>query len=123
MPRVVAAADGAQIQLTASRGTGQQVLFIAAEGDPAAGGVEDQCREIYARIGQQLTAMGSSLDQVVKTTEYVTPAGIAAYRKTADVRREVFSDPYPAATGVICERLVHPDAQLAVDVIAVTGPA
>ena len=39
----------------------------------------------------------------------------------ADVRREVFSAPFPAATGVICERLVDPEAQLAVDVIAVIG--
>lgn len=121
MPRTVDPDAAVQIQLTASRTGGREVVILSAEGDPGVGGVEAQCREIYARIGRQLEAAGSSLDAVVKTTEFVTPAGLAAYRRTADVRREVFSAPFPAATGVICERLVDPEAQLAVDVIAVIG--
>lgn len=123
MPRVVAPDAGAQIQLTASRTSAAHVRIISAEGDPSVGGVDAQCRDIYARIGRQLEAAGLSLDDVVKTTEFVTPAGIAAYRLTAEVRREVFSAPYPAATGVICERLINPEALLAVDVIAVSGSA
>jgi len=37
-------------------------------------------------------------------------------RMTAEVRRNVFVAPYPAATGVTCERLVQSDAQIAVEV-------
>jgi hypothetical protein len=54
----------------------------------------------------------------VKTTEFIVRAGLRDYRGTADVRRDVFSLPYPAATGVICERLSHPDAMIAVEAIA-----
>lgn len=121
MPRVVQADAGVQIQLVASRAARSRIRVIAAEGDPRVGGVDAQCREIYARISRQLESAGCSLDDVVKTTEFVTPAGMAGYRLTADVRRQVFSAPYPAATGVICERLVNPEAQLAVDVIVVEG--
>lgn len=122
MPRVLANA-GAQIDLIASRVREKRVLFLAAEGDPAAGGIVEQCREIYARIGKLLAEGGSGLDAVVKTTDFVTPAALAAYRQTAEVRREVFAAPYPAATGVICERLVQSDAQIAVEAIAVREAA
>ena len=123
MPRVLDADAGAQRLMTASRSAQKRVLFLAAEGDPAAGGVEEQCREIYARIGKMLKTESLGLDSVVKTTEFVTPEGLAAYRKTADVRRDVFVAPYPAATGVVCERLVHPEALIAVEVIAVRDVA
>lgn len=123
MPRVYDDDAGAQILMTASRGQQGQVLYLSAEGDPAAGGVAAQCREIYARLGKLLVSAGSGLESVVKTTEFVTPVGLADYRQTADVRREVFAAPYPAATGVICDRLVHPAAQLAVEIVAVRNPA
>ena len=117
MPRVVDAKAGVQIEIAASNGG--NVLFVTATGDPAAGDVVGQCREIYARIGTLLAAGGAGLDAVVKTTEFVTSEGLDAYRKTADVRREVFALPYPAATGVVCEGLMQPGAQLAVEAVAV----
>ncbi len=120
MPRVVDAEAGVQIELAASNGG--NVLFVTAAGDPAAGDIVGQCREIYARIGTLLAAAGAGLDTVVKTTEFVTPAGLDDYRKTADVRREVFAAPYPAATGVVCEGLMEPGADLAVEAIAVMEP-
>ena len=58
-------------------------------------------QEIYARLGHQLAVCGAGLDMVVKTTEFVTPEGLGDYRKTAEVRREVFAPPFPAATGVL----------------------
>ena len=117
MPRMVDAKAGVQIELAAS--SGGNVLFVTATGDPAAGDVVGQCREIYARVGTLLAAFGAGLDAVVKTTEFVTSAGLDAYRKTADVRREVFALPYPAATGVVCEALMEPGADLAVEAVAV----
>jgi enamine deaminase RidA (YjgF/YER057c/UK114 family) len=58
----------------------------------------------------------------VKTTEFVTPEGLGDYRKTAEVRREVFAPPFPAATGVVCEGLPAPGAQIAVEAVAVRAP-
>ena len=45
-----------------------------------------------------LAQAGSGLDAVVKTTEFVTPAALGAYRGTAEIRRQIFAPPYPAAT-------------------------
>jgi enamine deaminase RidA (YjgF/YER057c/UK114 family) len=118
MPRLVDPV--ARVQ--AERAAGQGVAFVAAEGDPAAGDIVGQCREVYARLAQRIAAMGADLDRVVKTTEFVTPAGLAEYRRTADVRREVFAPPYPAATGVICEALPTPGALIAVEAVVVTAP-
>jgi enamine deaminase RidA (YjgF/YER057c/UK114 family) len=58
---------------------------------------------------------------VVKTTEFVTPEGLGGYRKTAEVRREVFTPPFPAATGVVCEGLAKVGARIAVEAVAVRG--
>lgn len=119
MPCIAVDGASAQVQLAATRNRNLPVICLSAEGNPAVGGVEQQCREIYERLGKQLQSMGSSLQSVVKTTEFVTPAGIGDYRLTADVRREVFDAPYPAATGVICDRLADPSAQISVEIIAV----
>lgn len=118
MPRVLDADAGAQIQMTVARGPQERLVCLSAVGDPARGGVDAQCRDIYSRLAAQLTAVGARLDAVVKTTEYVTSAALAEYRKTAGVRREVFGAPFPAATGVVCEALVDPDAQIAIEVVA-----
>jgi enamine deaminase RidA (YjgF/YER057c/UK114 family) len=119
MPCIADANAGAQVQLAATRNRDNPVICLSAEANPAVGGVAEQCREIYERLGRQLLSLGSSLQSVVKTTEFVTPEGIGDYRRTADVRREVFEAPYPAATGVICDRLADPSAQISVEVIAV----
>lgn len=118
MPRLLGD-EAAQIQMTAVRGDASKVRFAWAQGDPGAGDVMLQCREVYERIARQLAAVGASMDEVVKTTEFVAPAGLAAYRQTAEVRRAVFGAPYPAATGVVCEGLPRPGAQIAVEAVAV----
>jgi enamine deaminase RidA (YjgF/YER057c/UK114 family) len=119
MPRLVDDDTNVQLELGASRGACDDVVFATAMGDPAAGDVAGQCKEIYARLGHQLAASGAGLDMVVKTTEFVTPGGLGDYRKTAEVRREVFAPPFPAATGVVCEGLPAAGAQIAVEAVAV----
>ena len=119
-PRLAGADSGVQLEITFSRGA-SPVVCVSAEADPAQEGVVAQCRDLYARLGAKLTAAGASFASVVKTTEYIVPAALKDYRGTADVRRDVFAVPYPAATGVICERLGHPGAMIAVEVTALTG--
>jgi enamine deaminase RidA (YjgF/YER057c/UK114 family) len=122
MPRLVDEDASMQLELSAAREASSDIVFATAVGDPAAGDVVGQCREIYARLGRELAARGASLDTVVKTTEFVTSVGLGDYRKTASVRRGVFAPPYPAATGVICEGLPAPGAQIAVEAVAVRAP-
>jgi enamine deaminase RidA (YjgF/YER057c/UK114 family) len=121
MPRVAEAGAGAQVQV-AVRGS-DRVLVMSAYGEPGAGDVVGQCRKIYADFAKRLAQAGSGLDAVVKTTEFVTPAALAAYRGTAEIRREIFAPPYPAATGVVCASVGSPDCQIAVEVVAVRTAA
>ncbi|HVN28505.1 MAG TPA: hypothetical protein VMT64_08475, partial [Candidatus Binataceae bacterium] len=65
--------------------------------------------------------VGANFSSVVKTTEFIIPAALRDYRGTADVRRQVFSVPYPAATGVICDQLSHPRSMIAVEAMALVG--
>ena len=122
MPRVVENAAGAQIEIATADASEPKVLIVSAVGDASAGDVVGQCRDIYRRIGAVLRDAGANADSVVKTTEFVTSAGLAAYRKTGEVRRETFAPPYPAATGVVCEGLGAPGVQIAVEAVAVMEP-
>ena len=113
--------DAALIEIEAVASTGAApppMVLTSAQGNPAAGSIVEQCREAYAQITRSLNDTGISLEAVVKTTEYITPSAVADYRRTAEVRRTLFSAPYPAATGVVCERLPRPDAQILVEAIA-----
>jgi enamine deaminase RidA (YjgF/YER057c/UK114 family) len=113
-----------EIEGVASSGTSAPPLVVAtAMGDPVAGGIAEQCRAAYVQITRALTEAGSSLDAVVKTTEFITSDALANYRHTADVRRDVFAAPYPAATGVICEKLPKPGALISVEAIAIARTA
>ena len=85
---------------------------LVGEGDIVA-----QARYIYQRVGEVLRAAGCTFADVVKTTDYITTT--ENYRATADVRREVFGDDFPAATGVIVAGLLRPGALIEIDAIAV----
>jgi enamine deaminase RidA (YjgF/YER057c/UK114 family) len=119
MPRLVSSAAGVQLDLTVAPRR-SPVVCISAMADPTKDGIVNQCRDLYARLDEKLKAAGASLDTVVKTTEFIVPAALRDYRGTADVRREVFAAPFPAATGVICERLSEPGAMIAVEATAIT---
>ncbi len=82
-----------------------------------AGDIVAQTRYIYRRMGEILAAAGAGFGDVVKTTDYITTT--ENYRATADVRREVFGDRFPAATGVIVAGLLRPGALIEIDAIAV----
>jgi enamine deaminase RidA (YjgF/YER057c/UK114 family) len=83
----------------------------------APGDIVAQCRYIYEKFGKLLEAAGASYDDIVETTEYITTT--ANYRKTADVRREFFSPPYPTATGVIVAGLLREGTVIEIKAIAV----
>ncbi|MBM3526890.1 MAG: RidA family protein [Alphaproteobacteria bacterium] len=121
MPRLARAEEGVQIDITVAPSAAPPVVFVSAEGDPAKEGIVNQCRDLYARLTEKLAQAGASPGSVVKTTEFIVPAALRDYRGTADVRRDVFSTPYPAATGVICERLAASGALIAVEAAAMKG--
>lgn len=83
------------------------------------GDLEAQTRMVFQNIKDILEAAGATLDDVVKTTDYITPAALPSYKVTADVRREFFKDNFPAATGVIIHSLIRPDMLIEIDAVAV----
>jgi aminoacrylate peracid reductase len=73
-----------------------------------AGDIVAQTRYIYQKMTRLLTAAGAGFEHIVQTTEYITTT--ENYRRTADVRRELFRPPYPTATGVIVKGLLREGA-------------
>ncbi|MBI2560844.1 MAG: RidA family protein [candidate division NC10 bacterium] len=82
-----------------------------------AGDMVAQTRYIYEKFGALLASVGASFDNIVQTTEYVTTT--EHYRRTAEIRREVFRGRYPAATGVIVAGLLREGALIEISAIAV----
>jgi 2-iminobutanoate/2-iminopropanoate deaminase len=67
----------------------------------------EQTRQIYANAAEILRAAGASMESVVKTVDYIVPEAVDDYHLTRHVRREFFSPPYPAATGVVVHSLLR----------------
>jgi len=81
-------------------------------------GVVDQAQEAYGRLGEVLRAAGATPADVVKTVDYISPGGVENYRGTRGVREEFFRGAYPASTGIVVHRLLHPEALVEVEMLA-----
>ena len=84
------------------------------------GDLDGQVRCIYESVKTLLERMGASMDDVIKTTDYIAPQAVPQYAKTAEIRREYFKEgSYPAATGVVVHSLLRPDWLVEIDFLAV----
>jgi enamine deaminase RidA (YjgF/YER057c/UK114 family) len=81
------------------------------------GDIAEQTRQIFRKWAPILHAAGGGFDNIVETTDYYVT--LEGYAKTADVRREFFRHPYPAATGVQVAGLIRPEALIEIKGIAV----
>ncbi len=84
------------------------------------GGMGEQARTAWAKIGAILEAAGQTLDDVVRVVEYVTEAGIERYAEAAAVREELLGSARPAVNTVLVKRLLRPEAFIEIEVTA--GP-
>ncbi len=82
----------------------------------APGDIVAQTRYIYQKFGKLLAAVGAGFEHIVQTTEYITTT--ENYRKTAEVRREIFKGPFPTATGVIVKGLLREGALIEISAVA-----
>jgi enamine deaminase RidA (YjgF/YER057c/UK114 family) len=81
------------------------------------GDIVAQTRQIFQKFAIILESVGASLNNLVETTDYVL--SLEDYKKTADLRRELFKGPpWPAATGVVVSGLVRKDALIEIKGIA-----
>ena len=102
-------------------------LFLSGQGaiNPDTGEMEHvgdlvaQAEYVYGNIFKVIAAAASKPENLVKTIEYVTPDALARYREVGALRTRQLARPYPAATGLICQRLPRADMLIAVDPFAV----
>ena len=85
---------------------------LVAPGDMVA-----QARQALSNIQHIVEAAGGSIDDVVKTTDFVTTT--QHYKDTAEVRRAFWKNGFPAATGIVVEQLRPAQALIEVAAIAV----
>ncbi len=103
------------------------LLFISGTTawDPNTGGtvggddIAAQAAFVYDEIATVCAAAGTSIDRVVKTIEYITPAGVPRYRDVAAVREGILGRPRPASTGVVVSALLGRQWQIEIEAVAV----
>jgi enamine deaminase RidA (YjgF/YER057c/UK114 family) len=99
--------------------SGQAALDPETERMLFDGDIVAQAEYTYQNIIKVLEAAGAGPQHLVKTIEYVTPAGLARYRDVAAVRARLLREPFPASTGLICEALLRPEMQIEIDPFAI----
>jgi len=98
------------------------LLFISGQaaggtdGSIVDGGFRAQGEQAFANLRRVLEAGGSSLDDVIKVTIFVTD--MANFPEVVELRRKFFSAPYPADTIAEIKALYDPEALIEIEAIA-----
>jgi len=82
-------------------------------------GIDDfdaQLKQVFVNIDRVIRAAGSSRDQIVKVTIYLTD--MTNFPKIIEARKTYFTPPYPADTTVGVKALALPELMIEIDVIA-----
>ncbi len=104
-----------------------KLLFMSGQGalDPATervvseNDVVAQAEYTYENVLKVVAAAGGGPQHLVKTIEYVTPPALERYRGVAGVRSKLLREPWPASTGLVCERLLRREMLIEVDPFAI----
>lgn len=97
--------------------TAGQVAFIPGTRNLAEGGVGEQTKQVLENLKAILEASGTKLENVVKTTVFLT--NIADFAAMNQVYATYFTANPPARSTVQVAKLPHPDALVEIEVIAV----
>jgi 2-iminobutanoate/2-iminopropanoate deaminase len=90
------------------------------DGQIVDGGFRAQGEQAIANLKRALTAGGSSLNDVIKVTIFVTDMG--HFQDVVELRRQFFSAPYPADTIAEIKALYDPRAMIEIEAIAAVNP-
>ncbi len=99
--------------------SGQSAVDHATGESVGAYDVAAQAEQAYRNVSQVLAAAGYTLDDVVNTIEWVAPNGLMGYREVQEVRRKLFGQDFPSATGVMAHRFTRPETLFQVAAVAV----
>jgi reactive intermediate/imine deaminase len=103
------------------------LLFVSGQagaredGKIVDGGFRAQGEQAFTNLKRALEAGGSSLDDVVKVTIFVTDMG--NFKEVVELRRKFFSEPYPADTIAEVKALYDPKVMIEIEAIAAIRPA
>ncbi|RCS25704.1 RidA family protein [Phyllobacterium salinisoli] len=98
------------------------LLFISGQagagddGKIVDGGFRAQGEQAFSNLRRALEAGGSSLDDVIKVTIFVTDMG--NFKEVVELRRKFFSAPYPADTIAEVKALYDPKVLIEIEAIA-----
>ncbi len=81
------------------------------------GDMRAQLRQVGENLKASLEAAGATLDDIVKTTTYITD--MEAFFGCMDVRREYLGRAFPTSTTVEVSRLADPDMMIEIEATAV----
>lgn len=84
---------------------------LVGKSDPSA-----QTRQVMQNLSSVLEAAGGTLDDIVKTTVYITH--LDHFKSVSDVRKEYFKTPYPASTLLVVKSLYLKDILVEIDAVA-----
>lgn len=113
------AADGAMAREAAGLVFLPSAHPVDAAGAIIGGGdLMAQTEAVYDNAARMLAALGLDFGNVSKTLDTITPAAMDDYKQTARVRKERLGPVFPAATGLVMPRLMHPEAMIQLDLIA-----
>ncbi|MGE7991671.1 RidA family protein [Pseudomonas sp. NPDC089554] len=103
------------------------LLFVSGQagagddGKIVEGGFRAQGEQAFANLRRALEAGGSSLDQVIKVTIFVTDMN--NFKDVIELRRQFFSAPYPADTIAEVRALYNPEVMIEIEAIAAVATA
>jgi reactive intermediate/imine deaminase len=80
------------------------------------GDFQAQAEQVFANLAQVLDAAGSSLEQVIKVTIYLTD--MDRFPEIVALREKYFSPPYPADTIVEVSSLALPELEIEIEAMA-----
>jgi 2-iminobutanoate/2-iminopropanoate deaminase len=98
--------------------TAGQIALDPATGQMVDGGIKEQAHQVFANLKAVLEAAGTSLDNVVKTTVFITD--MDKFGEVNEVYGGYFSGDFPARSCVEVARLPK-DALVEIEVIAATA--
>ena len=102
------------------------LLFISGQagysdqGKVVDGGFRAQGDQAFSNLARALRAGGSSLQNVLKVTIFLTDMG--NFGEVVELRRKYFSKPYPADTIVEVSGLYTPEAMIEIEAVAAVVP-
>jgi 2-iminobutanoate/2-iminopropanoate deaminase len=94
------------------------VALEEASGKSLAGDFDGQVREVFARIGNELEAVGATLANLVTMTVFITDTRYGD--RFVELRKEILGDNFPASALITCAGLGRPGLLVEIQAIAVT---